>query len=841
MRTLRLRALVAVSALALLASCRDRTESLVGPPEEGASFAETLALKRGAALDLNEAGVAAGWIEGDRAFRWTRGGQLQVLGTLGGNYSRGAFINAAGQVTGVSTTTDGARHVFLWTAGERMRSLGTLGGSELVVTAFSDSGHVVGWGTQANGSTTGFIARAGAPLQLIPGYPLDVNGAGVVVGRTGPGASTAFRWTAGGGAQALPAPWGSAQWQPPQLNEAGVIAGIVTSGTTSRVVRWSPSGGYEEVDDCGTYASGCRPDVLSLNEPGAVAWAGADSVAVWEEGGTVRKAAVVVAPSRVVLSDAGDVAGTGVTFPPAPTAVRSFLWRASGGVAYYSRASQVYAINARGDVVGSGAMQTGKDVGKRWNERPTWFDAAENHPPVATAGGPYEVAVGQPLTLDAAELATDPDGDALRAYWSELSGNCCTFRDYRTGGRSTVTFQWNVPGEYDIALAVADADSLYARVTTRVRVLPATSPSTRLGPYAARAGEHVLLDGRRADDPTGTRYSYVWSVDGGAPRRLPASWTRRFDYADTFPLTLTVRDSVGALVEYVRTQAVIAPHGELGFFAPDSVPENAVFDIRLLGFKLSRNPRATVSYNCGNGVFTPWQTAAYATLRRCPALPRGTVTVAGRIRETPTSPVVEFTRQVVVHPGPPIVRWSSADVNTLRVGQTATGKLSFTSHPSDGPWTYRVTWADGAVTEGTTQDTALVLTHVYTTAGFYTVAASVKNASGRTGSAGQWWYVTVNPVPPSVRFYTVGDPRIAVGQAAVAQLSFSSHPANGPWTYRVAWGDGTFTEGTVHTTAPLELTHVYTQAGYPTARATVTDASGQSAWWSAWWTVRAAP
>jgi probable HAF family extracellular repeat protein len=163
MHTLRLLPLLAVSALVLLASCRDRTESLVGPPEGDASFAETLALKRGVATDVNESGVATGWVEGDRAFRWARGGQLQVLGTLGGTYSRGAFINAAGQVTGVSTTSDGARHVFLWTSGVPMRSLGTLGGGELVVTAFSDSGHVVGWGTQANGSRTGFIARAGPP------------------------------------------------------------------------------------------------------------------------------------------------------------------------------------------------------------------------------------------------------------------------------------------------------------------------------------------------------------------------------------------------------------------------------------------------------------------------------------------------------------------------------------------------------------------------------------------------------------------------------------------------------------------------------------------------------
>src|SRR5512147_7977 len=53
---------------------------------------------------------------------------LDTLGSLGGGFSQGGAINAAGWVAGFSRRTDATRHAALWRAGAVL-DLGTLGGT----------------------------------------------------------------------------------------------------------------------------------------------------------------------------------------------------------------------------------------------------------------------------------------------------------------------------------------------------------------------------------------------------------------------------------------------------------------------------------------------------------------------------------------------------------------------------------------------------------------------------------------------------------------------------------------------------------------------------------------
>jgi probable HAF family extracellular repeat protein len=94
-----------------------------------------------------------------RAFLWERG-QMQDLGTLGGNDAAGIAMNEDGEVAGFSSTNDRLHnitglptiHPFFWKNG-RMRDLGSLGGTLATTGSFgfgpfgvvvNEDGHVIG-------------------------------------------------------------------------------------------------------------------------------------------------------------------------------------------------------------------------------------------------------------------------------------------------------------------------------------------------------------------------------------------------------------------------------------------------------------------------------------------------------------------------------------------------------------------------------------------------------------------------------------------------------------------------------------------------------------------------
>ena len=70
------------------------------------------------------------------------------IGTLGGEYSQGQGINAAGDVAGYATLADGSYRAFVYSAG-RMVSLGTLGSNYSAAYAINDAGQVVGTSSTA--------------------------------------------------------------------------------------------------------------------------------------------------------------------------------------------------------------------------------------------------------------------------------------------------------------------------------------------------------------------------------------------------------------------------------------------------------------------------------------------------------------------------------------------------------------------------------------------------------------------------------------------------------------------------------------------------------------------
>ena len=158
--------------------------------------------------------VVVGWAHTSdaygKAFRWTSGGGMINLGTLGGgNDSRANGVSADGSVVVGQAHTGYVWHAFRWTQASGIISLGTLGGSHSFANGVSADGLVVVGeaNTTGDASTHAFrwMGDGGmTDLGTLGGtnsraYGISADGA-VVVGRariTNDAAFHAFRWVNG--------------------------------------------------------------------------------------------------------------------------------------------------------------------------------------------------------------------------------------------------------------------------------------------------------------------------------------------------------------------------------------------------------------------------------------------------------------------------------------------------------------------------------------------------------------------------------------------------------------------------------------------------------------------
>jgi probable HAF family extracellular repeat protein len=158
-------------------------------------------------IDINERGQAlldVGPPNSRQAAVWQVGGDLTMLGTLGGNRSRGSDINDAGEVTGTSVTAAGDQHAFVWRGG-RMTDLGTMGGGTSTGRAINEAGQVVGSAEDAAEQTHAVKWDDGELVDLggLGGrvsYALAVNDHGQVIGQSSTGPEDerhAFLWADG--------------------------------------------------------------------------------------------------------------------------------------------------------------------------------------------------------------------------------------------------------------------------------------------------------------------------------------------------------------------------------------------------------------------------------------------------------------------------------------------------------------------------------------------------------------------------------------------------------------------------------------------------------------------
>ena len=157
---------------------------------------------------------------------------------------------------------------------------------------------------------------------------------------------------------------------------------------------------------------------------------------------------------------------------------------------------------------------------------------------------------------------------------------------------------------------------------------------------------------------------------------------------------------------------------------------------------------------------------------------------------------------------------------TVSCGGLTCGFTSTSGDPDGTITAYSWTFGDG--TSATVQNPS----HSYAATGSYTVTLTVTDNQGATVSTSQTVTVTLPNRPPGV---SAGpDETVLLGLLYTLSASFADPDNDGPWSYTIAWGDGSSSSSSMSSQGTFTARHNYLLIGSYTIRVTVTDSHGAS-------------
>ncbi len=163
---------------------------------------------------------------------------------------------------------------------------------------------------------------------------------------------------------------------------------------------------------------------------------------------------------------------------------------------------------------------------------------------------------------------------------------------------------------------------------------------------------------------------------------------------------------------------------------------------------------------------------------------------------------------------PPVAAFTSSCTNLA---------CSFTNQSGDPDGTIASTsWTFGDGGTATAQNPS----HTYGAGGTYTVTLKVTDNQGATNTVSHGVTVTAPNTAPVVN--AGPDQTVILGLLYTLNVSFND-PDNGPWTYTIAWGDGSTSSGSRSSAGSFSAGHTYLGfLSQKTIRVTVTDSRGAS-------------
>ena len=345
------------------------------------------------------------------------------------------------------------------------------------------------------------------------------------------------------------------------------------------------------------------------------------------------------------------------------------------------------------------------------------------------------------VTADAS-ASSDPQSQSLRYAFDFGDGSAPVVQDTATAQHTYTT-----AGTYVAQVTVTDTAGLSDATTQTVTVDPgAAAPVAKLSvtPASGTAPVAVTADASASSDPQGRTLSYAFDFGDGSPTVVQATATATHTYTapGSFPVSVKVTNSASLSDTAAQTVQVAAtpkaPTAKLSVSpstgtAPVQVAADASGSTDPQGQTLS------YAFDFGDGTVTGPQASATAnhTYTATGSFPvTVTVTDASGLTDTTTQTVT-----VAAPPKAPTAKLSvspSTGTAPVQVAADASGSTD----PQGQTLSYAFDFGDGTTTGA--QGTATA-SHTYTTAGSYTVKATVTNTAGLTDTTNQ--PVTVKAAP----------------------------------------------------------------------------------------------
>ncbi|HOG45479.1 MAG TPA: PKD domain-containing protein [Anaerolineae bacterium] len=579
-----------------------------------------------------------------------------------------------------------------------------------------------------------------------------------------------------------------------------------------------------------TYANGPSSPTITVDlGDGKTTYAGAGCTSI-----TVNNVAPTVAITGAPGSSPEGTAITlhsSVTDPGADTL--SYAWSVIKDGVAYGTAGSVATLNFTPDDNASCVVTLSVSDGDGGEGSASTTIDVTNVAPAATLGnnGPVDEGSAATISFSGATDPSTPDTTAGLRYAYACNGASLASATYATSDTAAscqCTYP-DGPSDHTVRGRIIDKDGGYSEYTTVVHVENvAPAPTIHGAPAASPEATEIALTST-VKDPGADTFTYAWTVTRGSTIYASGdapdlSFTP--DDNGAYDVRLTVTDQDGgaggarAIVEVTNVAPAVTP------------PDDQLADEGTLA-----------SFSLGSfadpGADSPWAVAvawgdgsAHTTFTTATTGPLGTqphaytdngeytVTVTVTDKDTAASDVT-FT-VTIANVVPTVEAGADAAIDE---GDTFTGSGSF-SDPGADTWTASVDYGDGSSTQPLAlSGKAFALSHAYAQDGAYTVAVTVNDDDGATGS--DTLTVTVRNVAPAVT--AAKDQTADEGTAASFSLgSFADPGLDSPWAAHVSWGDGSsdLIPGLSAAGALPQRSHVYGQDGRYAVTLRVTDKDG---------------